>query len=60
MQGHDAQLLDLGLKKLEIQRIRDGEDGAGDDPAPVKVTIQVVDASKKDAEHQSNTECASG
>lgn len=60
MQGHDAQLLDLELKKLEIQRIRDGEDGAGDDPTPVKVTIQVVDASKKDAEHQSDTECSSG
>jgi len=58
MQGHDIQLLDIELKKLEIQRIRDGEDGAGDDPTPVKVTIQVVDASKKDAEHQSDSECA--
>ncbi|MHA3062520.1 DUF2280 domain-containing protein [Acinetobacter sp. ANC 4641] len=58
MQGHDIQLLDIELKKLEIQRIREGEDGAGDDPTPVKVTIQVVDASKKDAEHQSDTECA--
>ncbi len=60
MHGHDLQLLDLELKKLEIQRLRDGEDGAGDDPTPVNVTIHVVDASKKDAEHQSNTECASG
>ena len=60
MHGHDIQLLDLELKKLEIQRLRDGEDGAGDDPTPVNVTIQVVDASKKDAEHQSNTECTSG
>lgn len=34
MHGHDLQLLDLELKKLEIQRLRDGEDGAGDDPTP--------------------------
>ena len=47
MHGHDLQLLDLELKKLEIQRLRDGEDGAGDDPTPVNVTIHVVDASKK-------------
>ncbi len=60
MQGHDVQLLDIELKKLEIQRIRDGEDGAGDDPTPVKVTIQVVDASKSNAEHQSDPECTSG
>ena len=60
MQGHDTQLLDIEIKKLEIQRIRDGEDGAGDDPTPVKVTIQVVDASKSNAEHQSNTEHTSG
>lgn len=60
MQGHDVQLLDIELKRLEIQRIRDGEDGAGDDPTPVKVTIQVVDASKSNAEHQSNTECSAG
>lgn len=60
MHGHDLQLLDIELKKLEVQRLRDGEDGAGDDPTPVKVTIQVVDASKKDAEHQSDTECTSG
>lgn len=60
MQGHDVQLLDIELKKLEIQRIRDGEDGVGDDPTPVKVTIQVVDASKSNAEHQSDTECSAG
>ncbi len=60
MQGHDVQLLDIELKKLEIQRIRDGEDGAGDDPTPVKVTIQVVNASKSNAEHQPDTECTSG
>lgn len=60
MQGHDTQLLDIEIKKLEIQRIRDGEDGAGDDPTPVKVTIQVVDASKANAEHQSDTEHTSG
>ena len=47
------------IKKLEIQRIREGEDGVGDDPTPVKVTIQVVDASKSNAEHQSNPECTS-
>lgn len=60
MHGHDIQLLDIEMKKLEIQRIRDGDDGAGDDPTPVTVTINVVDASKKDAEHQSDPECSSG
>ncbi|MGA4854169.1 DUF2280 domain-containing protein [Acinetobacter haemolyticus] len=54
MHGHSIQLLDVELKKLEIQRIKEGEDGAGDDPTPVTVTINVVDASKKDAEHQSD------
>ncbi|MBP8005323.1 MAG: DUF2280 domain-containing protein [Acinetobacter sp.] len=60
MNGHAAQLLDVELKNLAIQKIRDGEDGAGDDPTPVTVTINVVDASKKDAEHQSDVECTSG
>ncbi|MGG2098124.1 DUF2280 domain-containing protein [Acinetobacter haemolyticus] len=54
MHGHSVQLLDVELKRLEIQRIKEGEDGAGDDPTPVTVTINVVDASKKDAEHQSD------
>ncbi|HAV5585828.1 TPA: hypothetical protein JI121_16035 [Acinetobacter baumannii] len=46
------------LKQLEIEKLREGE--GDEDPTPVKVTIQVVDASKKDAEHQSDAECASG
>ncbi|NAR50123.1 DUF2280 domain-containing protein [Acinetobacter haemolyticus] len=54
MHGHSVQLLDVELKRLEIQRIKEGEEGAGDDPTPVTVTINVVDASKKDAEHQSD------
>ncbi|MCK0916131.1 DUF2280 domain-containing protein [Acinetobacter pittii] len=58
MQGHDLMLLNVELKQLEIEKIREGE--REDDPTPVKVTIQVVDASKKDAEHQSDTECTSG
>lgn len=60
MHGHSAQLLDLELKQLEIEKIRNGDGEGADDPTPVKVTIQVVDASKKDAEYQSDTECASG
>ncbi|KYQ84274.1 hypothetical protein AWW72_10255 [Acinetobacter sp. NRRL B-65365] len=60
MHGHSAQLLDLALKQLEIEKIRNGDGEGADDPTPVKVTIQVVDASKKDAEYQSDTECASG
>ncbi|HHX4931946.1 TPA: DUF2280 domain-containing protein [Acinetobacter baumannii] len=58
MQGYDLMLLNLELKQLEIEKLREGE--GADDPTPVKVTIQVVDASKKDAEHQSDTECTSG
>lgn len=58
MQGHDLMLLNVELKQLEIEKMRAGDED--DDPTPVKVTIQVVDASKKDAEHQSNAECASG
>lgn len=60
MHGHSAQLLDLELKQLEIEKIRNGDGEGAEDPTPVKVTIQVVDASKKDAEYQSDTECASG
>lgn len=60
MHGHSTQLLDLELKQLEIEKIRNGDGEGADDPTPVKVTIQVVDASKKDAEYQSDTECASG
>ncbi len=58
MQGYDLMLLNLELKQLEIEKLREGE--GDEDPTPVKVTIQVVDASKKDAEHQSDTECTSG
>lgn len=60
MQGHSLQLLDLELKQLEIEKIRSGNGEGVDDPTPVKVTIQVVDASKKDAEHQSDAECTTG
>jgi len=60
MQGHDLTLLNIELKQLEIEKIRTGDGEGADDPTPVKVTIQVVDASKKDAEHQSDAECASG
>ncbi|HEE5436315.1 TPA: DUF2280 domain-containing protein [Acinetobacter baumannii] len=58
MQGYDLMLLNLELKQLEIEKLREGE--GDEDPTPVKVTIQVVDASKKDAEHQSDTERTSG
>lgn len=58
MQGYDLMLLNLELKQLEIEKLREG--GGDEDPTPVKVTIQVVDASKKDAEHQSDAECTSG
>lgn len=56
----ETQVLTNQKLKLEIEKLKGDEDGAGDDPTPVNVTIHVVDASKKDAEHQSNTECASG
>ena len=45
MQGYDLMLLNLELKQLEIEKLREGE--GDEDPTPVKVTIQVVDASKK-------------
>ena len=51
MQGHDIQLLDVQLKQLEIDRIKNGDGEGADDPTPVKVTIQVVSASKSNAEH---------
>ncbi len=60
MQGHDLQLLNVQLKKLEIDRIKNGDGEGADDPTPVSVTINVVDASKKDAEHQSDAECTTG
>lgn len=49
MHGHDNQLLDGQLKQLEIDRIKNGDGEGADDPTPVKVTIQVVDASKENA-----------
>ena len=60
MHGHDNQLLYGQLKQLEIDRIKNGDGEGADDPTPVKVTIQVVDASKENAEHQSDPECTSG
>lgn len=60
MHGHGEQLLNIQLKQLEIERIKTGDGDGADDPTPVKVTIQVVDASKDDAEYQPDTECASG
>lgn len=60
MHGYEIQLLDAQLKQLEIDRIKNGDGEGADDPTPVKVTIQVVDASKENAEHQSDPECSSG
>ena len=60
MQGYEIQLLDIQLKQLEIERIKTGDGDGADDPTPIKVTIQVVDASEDDAEYQPDTECASG
>ena len=60
MQGYELQLLDIQLKQLEIERIKTGDGEGADDPTPVKVTIQVVDASRSDAEYQPDSECASG
>lgn len=60
MQGYEIQLLDIQLKQLEIDKIKNGDGEGADDPTPVKVTIQVVDASKSNAEHQSDPECTSG
>ena len=56
----ETQVLTNQKLKLEIEKLKGDEDGVGDDPTPVKVTIQVVNASKSNAEHQSNPECASG
>ena len=47
----ETQVLTNQKLKLEIERLKGDEDGVGDDPTPVKVTIQVVNASKSDAEH---------
>ena len=60
MHGYEIQLLDVQLKQLEIDKIKNGDGEGADDPTPVKVTIQVVDASKENAEHQSDPECTSG
>ncbi|MDH0713099.1 DUF2280 domain-containing protein [Acinetobacter johnsonii] len=60
MHGYELQLLDAQLKQLEIDKIKNGDGEGADDPTPVKVTIQVVDASKSNAEHQSDPECTSG
>lgn len=60
MHGYEIQLLDVQLKQLEIDKIKNGDGEGADDPTPVKVTIQVVDASKENAEHQSDPECSSG
>ena len=60
MQGYEIQLLDIQLKQLEIDKIKNGDGEGADDPTPVKVTIHVVDASKENAEHQSDPECTSG
>ena len=56
----ETQVLTNQKLKLEIEKLKGDEDGVGDDPTPVKVTIQVVDASKSNAEHQSDPECATG
>ena len=60
MHGYELQLLDAQLKQLEIDKIKNVDGEGADDPTPVKVTIQVVDASKSNAEHQSDPECTSG
>ena len=51
-----AKKQELEIAKLQ-KELNPNED---DDVTPVKVTIHVVDASKKDAKHQSETECTSG
>lgn len=56
----ETQVLTNQKLKLEIEKLKGDEDGIGDDPTPVKVTIQVVNASKSNAEHQSDPECTSG
>lgn len=50
-----AKKQELEIAKLQ-KELNPNED---DDVTPVKVTIHVVDASKKDAEHQSDTKCTS-
>lgn len=55
----ETQVLTNQKLKLEIEKLKGDEDGIGDDPTPVKVTIQVVDASKSNAKHQSDPECTS-
>ena len=47
----ETQVLTNQKLKLEIEKLKGDEDAVGDDPTPVKVTIQVVNASKSDAEH---------
>lgn len=47
----ETQVLTNQKLKLEIEKLKGDEDAIGDDPTPVKVTIQVVNASKSDAEH---------
>lgn len=56
----ETQVLTNQKLKLEIEKLKGDEDGVGDDPTPVKVTIQVVNASKSNAEHQSDPERTSG
>ena len=53
--------LQVKKQELEIAKLQKELNPEKDeDVTPVQVTVNVVDASKKDAEHQSNTECASG
>ena len=47
----ETQVLTNQKLKLEIEKLKGDEDAIGDDPTPVKVTIQVVNASKSNAEH---------
>ncbi|OTU22115.1 terminase small subunit [Acinetobacter pittii] len=53
--------LQVKKQELEIAKLQKELNPEEDeDVTPVQVTIHVVDASKKDAEHQPNTECSSG
>ena len=45
----ETQALTNQKLKLEIEKLKGDEDGAGDDLTPVKVTINVVNASKENA-----------
>ena len=47
----ETQVLTNQKLKLEIEKLKGDEGAVGDDPTPVKVTIQVVNASKSNAEH---------